>query len=97
MRLKIIKKEEYVLDSKEFLFEKSRKEQLENTNNDLSFRRDMEKGALERYAGTFVAYKEGVLCGQSKNEEILRENINFVLCTPNVSLYKVEINKLIFI
>jgi len=90
MILKLIKKEEYVLDSKEFQYEKSKKEQLENTNNDLSFRRDLEKGNLERYMGTFVAYKDGVLCGQSENEEILRDHVNFVLCTPNVSLYKVE-------
>lgn len=93
MRLKIIKKEEYVLDFKEFLFEKSRKDESADANNDLSFRRDLEKGDLGRYAGTFVAYKEGVLCGQSKDEETLRENINFVLCTPNISLYKVEKNQ----
>ncbi|MDO8509175.1 MAG: hypothetical protein Q7S27_05835 [Nanoarchaeota archaeon] len=95
MILKVIKKVEYVLDPKEFHEEKSKVQRRGDyiEDNSKSFIRDLELGHLDRYNRSFVAYKEGILCGHSRDEATLRDHVNFVLCTPNVSLYRVERNE----
>lgn len=91
MRLKTIYLEEYVLEYKEFIMEKilRQKENSNSITNESSFKEDLAKNRLDRYKETFVAYKEGVFCGQSCDEEILRKNVYYTLCTPNVDIFKV--------
>ena len=40
-------------------------------DNPTAFRSDFDKGQLNVYRQSFVAYQQGVLCGQSKNAELL--------------------------
>ncbi len=95
MRLNTIKLEEYVLSFDEFKIERSRKESLNqlNLDNEASFKKELESGRLDRYQGTYVAYKDGILCGQSVEEEILKENVNFMLCTPNIRIFYIQQKK----
>ena len=86
MRLQTIKLEEYVLCYEEFSIEKLQKGKSDNKN---SFERDFLNGGLNRYKGTYVSYKDGILCGQSSDEELLRRNVYFFLCTPNVDIFRV--------
>ena len=88
MGLEIITKEEYVLSSKEFQIEKKRKIiKNHSTNNRVSFVLDYASGELKRYKGTFVAYKEGILCGQSEDRELLYREVVFNLCEPDVKIF----------
>ena len=88
MKLQIIEKEEYVLSLREFKHEKKSKETKDKDNNK-AFMSDLEAGVLNRYSGGHVAYKDGILCGHSKDAELLRREVNFHLCCPNVNFYKV--------
>ena len=91
MRLKILEREEYVLSPKEFLLEKEirEKRQVCQTDNYACFQEDLASGRLDRYRGTNVAYKDGVLCGQSKDGSILRRDAGYVLCVNNVFVFEV--------
>ena len=84
MRLKILEREEYVLSPKEFLLEKEIREKRH-----ACFQEDLASGRLDRYRGTNVAYKDGVLCGQSKDGSILRRDAGYVLCVNNVFVFEV--------
>jgi hypothetical protein len=53
---------------------------------------DLQTGELNRYRGTYVAYKEGILCGQSKDGELLHKEAIFNLCSPNLEIYNVPKN-----
>ena len=93
MRLQILKREEYVLDYNEFLIEKREKSRKDAIlDNRLNFISDFEAGKLNRYVGTYVAYKDGVLCGQSKDEELLHREAGFNLCIP-IDIFNVPKNR----
>ena len=90
MRLQIISREEYVLSSKDFKDERAKKEREGiSNNNEANFLIDLSKGDLNRYKDSFVAYKEGVRCGQSEDRNSLLETASFELFTPNLSIFKV--------
>lgn len=96
MRLHIISRIEYVLSSKEFKIEKEKKKFREkdfSSNNQISFSSDLAQGELDRYSGTYVAYKDGILCGQSNDEITLKNEVNYTLCIPNVDIFKVPIEE----
>lgn len=87
MRLQTIVKEEFVLDYREFLIEKRRNGRV--IDNKTSFENDVKSGLLDRYQETYVAYKKGILCGQSKDEKVLRKNVDFMLYNNNIDLFYV--------
>ena len=94
MRLQVITREEYVLSTEEFsreLREKFKKPNF-NSDNRVNFLWDFGTGELNRYRGTYVVYKEGILCGQSKDKELLYRDAVFNLCSPDIDLYPVPKN-----
>jgi len=89
-RLQIIIHEEYVLEKKDFEIEKSEREKEGiGTDNKMNFFIDLLNGHLTRYRGTYVAYKDGVLCGQSRDRDKLLENAVYEFCGLKLSLFKV--------
>ena len=90
MRLQIISHEEYILSSKDFEIEKrKRKKDGMNNDNGANFLIDLSNGHLARYLSTYVAYTEGILCGQCRDRDILLENATYELCTSNISILKI--------
>ncbi len=91
MGLQIIVLREYVLSLEEFRIKSSERRRLnQEPNNKKTFERDLESGILNRYIRTYVAYKEGILCGQSCDEDLLKREVHYHLCVPNVDIFKVE-------
>ncbi len=93
-RLQVIIHEEYILSNKDFKIEKCKREKEGiGTDNKMNFFIDLSIGNLARHQGTFVAYKDGVLCGQSRDRDKLLENASYEFFTPNLSLFKVPKNR----
>lgn len=89
-RLQIIVHEEYILEKKDFEIEKRKREgEGMDKDNKRSFLIDLSNGHLARYTGTYLAYKDGVLCGQSRDRDKLLENANYEFCQSNLSVFKV--------
>ncbi|UCD03781.1 MAG: hypothetical protein JSW73_04550 [Candidatus Woesearchaeota archaeon] len=61
--LKRITHKEFLLSHEELAKQKGGNSKTDNT---IFFIAEFNKGDLDRYRGTFVAYQKGVLCGQSK-------------------------------
>jgi len=90
-RLKVISLREYVLSPEDFKDEKIlRAKQNRHLDNESAFQEDLKINRLARYHGTYVCYKDGILCGQSKNGDQLRKEVGFELNTCNLSVYEVK-------
>jgi len=68
-KIQIIGFNEYILSHRELARQNSKGEF--ESDNILLFECDYKSGALNLYKGTFVLYHKGVLCGQSKDGELL--------------------------
>ncbi len=66
MELNIFTGFEYLLSHEQLARESLRRPKL-TTNNQNNFRRDYTDGRINQYHNSFVAYQQGILCGQSKD------------------------------
>jgi len=86
-RLQKIFREEYVLSYKDLKMER-RVNGKERTDEE-GFIADTKNLRLRRYKDSYVAYKRGLLCGQSLDKDVLLEDAVEEHCLP-VSIFKVE-------
>ncbi len=99
-KLAQIIEEEYVLSSHEYKIRRFfRVKEKKSLDNKSSFLEDLHNKKLDRYVNpavyieTFVLYKDGILCGQSKDREVLENEGKFALCEPNLAIYVIPANK----
>ena len=64
----------------------------DGSSNAPCFKEDYEQGKLNRYRGTYVAYHKGVLCGQSKEGDLLYKAATNYYGRSNLVVFEVPKN-----
>ena len=83
-------------DRQEFLLDHDFIAKIEERNggdSKRSYKEDLEKGMLNGYRGTFVAYQKGTFCGQSSDERLLINEGTDYYGASNLEIFHVPIKR----
>lgn len=89
--IKITTLEEYILSHEEL--EKQRTKKDFKHDNLFYFADDLIKGRLDKHKESYVLYLRGVLCGQSKDKDLLTKTALDYYKSPNISVFRVPTNR----
>lgn len=79
---------EYILSNEELSKHKNRAE-LETDNFRCFYKDLVSEDLISIYGGTFVAYQKGILCGQSKNRDLLKDIAKCYYGSSSLSVFLV--------